>query len=224
MLPPLLICDFDGTLTEMDVGDALCDRFAPPAWRDVDDAFLRGEMSLPDAQRQMWSMVRASRQELLAHARQVGALRPGAEALFEAAAAGELELVVASGGFDLYIDALLGERTSLLRARYHNRLISRDGGGVELEFAEGLACHRCAVCKAEVVRRHLDPGRRVAFCGDGASDQCAAAIAPELFAIQGGDLAHHCTIHQIPFTPLTTLHPLLTQLRGTQLRGTDLRS
>lgn len=191
MAPPVLICDFDGTLTTVDVGDALCERFAPPEWREVDEQWLRGELSLPEAQRRMWSMVRARPEDLVGHAREVGGFREGAEELFEAAASGECELIIASGGFDLYIDALLGDRVEAVRAKYHNRLVPSEGG-VRPVFAEDLGCERCAVCKGGVVRRHLEPGRRLMFVGDGSSDRCAAGVAPELFAVAGGRLAEHC--------------------------------
>ena len=211
MPPPLLICDFDGTITTEDIGDALCDRFADPAWRDLDAAWLRGELSLPEAQRQMWSLVRASREELLAHARAVGAFRDGAEELFAAARRGDIELVIASGGFDLYIDALLGERVTSLAGRYHNRLVS-EGDRVVLELAQGIGCERCAVCKGEVVRRWLAPGRRVAFCGDGSSDRCAAGVAPELFAVEGGALARHCAERGLSFVSIRDLRVVLEAL------------
>lgn len=205
MGPPVLICDFDGTLTTVDVGDALCERFAPPAWRDVDEQWLRGELSLPEAQRRMWSMVRASPEELVGHAREVGALRPGAEELFEAAREGKCELVIASGGFDLYIDALLGGRVEAVRAKYHNRLVP-EGAGVRPVFAEDLGCDRCAVCKGRVVDRHLAPGRRLVFVGDGSSDRCAAGIAPELYAVSGGRLAEHCGAEGIEHVAIDDLH------------------
>lgn len=212
MAPPVLICDFDGTLTTVDLGDALCERFAPPEWRGVDEQWLRGEISLPEAQRRMWSMVRATPEELVGHARRIGAFRRGAEELFAAARAGECELIIASGGFDLYIDALLGDHAGAVTAKYHNRLLAtRDG--VRPVFAEDLGCSRCAVCKARVVRRHLEPGRRLLFVGDGSSDCCAAAVAPEVFAVQGGRLSAHCTERGIGHVAIEDLHVVLGALR-----------
>src|SRR5262245_62134838 len=83
----ILVLDFDGTLTTTDVGDDLCDRFAPPGWRDVDQQWVRGELSLPEAQRRMWGMARATRAQALDGARAVGRLRPGLDALLDAAEA-----------------------------------------------------------------------------------------------------------------------------------------
>ncbi|HEV7501173.1 MAG TPA: 2,3-diketo-5-methylthio-1-phosphopentane phosphatase, partial [Vicinamibacteria bacterium] len=65
----MIVLDFDGTVTQKDIGDEVCDRFAPPAWRDIDAAWVRNEISLPDAQRKMWALARAERPEALAYAR-----------------------------------------------------------------------------------------------------------------------------------------------------------
>ena len=45
----VLILDFDGTVTDVDVGDAVCDRFAPPQWKLIDERWTRREISLPEA-------------------------------------------------------------------------------------------------------------------------------------------------------------------------------
>lgn len=206
--PPLLVCDFDGTLTNVDVGDALCDEFAGPGWIEIDRMWLRGELDLPEAQRRMWALVRATPEDLIGHARRVGALRAGAEQLFEAARTGRIELVLASGGFDLYIEALLGPHRACLSGAHYNRLVATDGGGVRPEFAAGVGCARCAVCKARVVGAVRSPGRPVAFCGDGSSDRCAAGVADRIFAVEGGVLARHCNdggIDHVPFTDLETV-------------------
>lgn len=212
MSPPVLVCDFDGTLTRADVGDALCDRFADPSWLEIDAMWVRGELTLPEAQRRMWGLVRASEAELIAHAREVGAFRDGADALFDAAGAGRIELVIASGGFDVYIEPLLGERREVVRAIYCNRLRAGDGR-VELDFPhDDLRCTRCAVCKGEVVRRALAEGRRVAFCGDGSSDRCVAGVAPEVFAVRGGLLESTCRDRGVPCVAFDDLRDVVAAL------------
>src|SRR5581483_10518954 len=109
-MPPALVLDFDGTITTADLGDALCSRFAPPSWRDVDAEWVRGEVSLPEAQRRMWALARATREEALAAAREIGRLREGLDALLDGAHARGVPVWIASGGFDFYVEALLGAR------------------------------------------------------------------------------------------------------------------
>lgn len=214
-MTPMVVVDFDGTLTEVDVGDAICDRFAPPVWREIDARWLRHEISLPEAQRQMWSLVRAGPDEIAAFADSVGRLRAGAEELFAQAASGRLELVLASGGFDLYIDRILGPwiANGALPARFANRLVWEAGRCVATFPHPDLACATCAICKGEVVRRRRSDGRTVAFVGDGASDACAAPVADRVFAVRGGLFEEHCRRRSIPHESFVDLGEVVAILR-----------
>jgi 2,3-diketo-5-methylthio-1-phosphopentane phosphatase len=188
----VIVLDFDGTVTQKDIGDEICDRFAPPAWRDIDAAWVRNEISLPDAQRQMWGLARAERPEALAYAQKVGHLRPGLDGLFAAARQAGAALWLASGGFDFYIEAILGSRLERFSRRYYNA--TRFGEGrIAVEFPhEAIACSRCAVCKGNVCDAARATGRPVVFIGDGSSDRCAIGRADQVFAVRGSLLARTC--------------------------------
>jgi len=202
VLPLIVVVDFDGTLTLRDVGDEICERFAPPEWRDLDDAWIRNELPLPEAQRQMWAMVRATRAEAVGHALAVGERRPGLPELAAEVGARGGELWLASGGFDFYIDALLGDELPAFARRYSNRA-HFEGDRVSLEFPHGdLACGRCAVCKGRVCRLARAASQRVVFVGDGSSDRCAAGEVHELFAVRGGILHNHAGDRAQPFVEL----------------------
>jgi 2-hydroxy-3-keto-5-methylthiopentenyl-1-phosphate phosphatase len=189
---PVIVLDFDGTVTQKDIGDEICDRFAPPSWRDIDAAWVRNEISLPDAQRRMWALARAERPEALTYAREVGHLRPGLDALIDAARQAGATLWLASGGFDFYIEALLGDRLSAFERTYFNATRFIDGR-IEVEFPHaGLMCGRCAVCKGKVCDAARATGRPTVFIGDGASDRCAIGRADRIFAVGGSLLARVC--------------------------------
>lgn len=210
-----MVVDFDGTLTLRDVGDEICDRFADPSWRDEERALARREVSMVAAQSRMWPLVRASPDALEAHVRAVGTLRSGAAELLDAGAAGEIDLVLASGGFDFYIEQLLApwiERHAF-RARYANRG-RPEAGSVSVSFPhDDLRCAYCAVCKGRVVQRHRE-GRPVVFVGDGVTDLCGARVASEVFAIRGGALASLAREEGIETTVIDTLWPVLERLRA----------
>jgi HAD superfamily phosphoserine phosphatase-like hydrolase len=205
---PTMVVDFDGTLAVQDVGDELCETFAEPGWRSHGAAWRRGELSLPDAQRRMWASVRADGPALVARAREVGALRDGAERLFEAARRGDLRLVLASGGFGLYVEAILGDRLSLFDAAYYNRL-EPGPNGPELSFPHrALARGPYAICKAAVCEQH----RASTFCGDGSSDRSVAGSVPTIFAVRESLLSLHCNERGIPCVPFTTFDEVLDHL------------
>jgi 2-hydroxy-3-keto-5-methylthiopentenyl-1-phosphate phosphatase len=193
-IPDAVVVDFDGTIALADVGDEMCERFADPGWREIDLRWVRKEISLGEAQRQMWGTMRAAPEALVAFARQVGALRPGLDAFLDRCAGRGAEVFLASGGFDFYIQAVLGEaRWSRFAARFCN--VGRpEAGGVAVAFPHQaeLGCPLCAVCKGRVCAALAVAGRRVAFVGDGTSDRCVIGQAHQIFAVRGGKLAAAC--------------------------------
>ena len=202
---PVVVLDFDGTVTQKDIGDEICDRFAPPAWREIDDAWVRNEISLPDAQRKMWALARAERLDAVAYAREVGHLRPGLDTLLAAAQRAGAAVWLASGGFDFYIEALLGSRLQAFERRYFNATRFIDGR-IEVDFPHaGLACGRCAVCKGKVCDAARATGRPTLFVGDGSSDRCAVGRADRLFAVRGSMLARVCGERGAPFVAFDDL-------------------
>lgn len=201
----VLVLDFDGTVTERDIGDEICDRFAPPEWREIDAAWVRSELSLPEAQRRMWSLARASREEALAHARAIGHLRPGLTALLDGVERANGSAWLASGGFDFYIEAILTTHLGRFRQAWFNRA-HFSGGAIEVDFPhDGLACGRCAVCKGKVCDLARGSARRVVFVGDGASDRCAIGRADEIWAVEGSLLARACKERGIAHRTFTRL-------------------
>lgn len=201
----VLVLDFDGTVTDKDIGDEVCDRFAPPEWKAIDDAWVRNELSLPEAQRRMWALARASREEAVAYAREVGHRRSGLGALLDEVARRGGEAWLASGGFDFYVEALLGDEAARFTRRYYNST-RFEAGRIEVGFPhEALACAKCAVCKGKVCDLARTVAPRVVFVGDGSSDRCAVGRADRLFAVEGGILDRHCATHGAAVTRFRTL-------------------
>ena len=208
----VLVLDFDGTVTTRDIGDEVCDRFAPPAWRDIDAQWVRNEISLPEAQRRMWALARCSREEAVAFGREVGHLRPGLDGFLEAAAGAGARLWLASGGFDFYIEALLGPRLGAFERSYFNATRFVDGR-IEVDFPHAeLACGRCAVCKGRVCDAARATGRPTIFIGDGSSDRCAIGRADRLFAVRGSLLARACDQRGADYVPFDDLGEIAATL------------
>jgi 2,3-diketo-5-methylthio-1-phosphopentane phosphatase len=199
-LPLVVVLDFDGTVTDRDIGDEICDRFAPPTWKALDEAWVRNEISLPEAQRRMWALCRASRSEAVAYAHAVGQRRPGLSALLDGVRARGGEVWLASGGFDFYVEALLGADAARFSRSYYNATRFVDGS-IEVSFPhEALACDRCAVCKGKVCDEARARAQRVVFVGDGSSDRCAVERCDALFAVRGGLLDRHCEARGVSAT------------------------
>lgn len=207
--PPLsLILDFDGTVTHVDVGDELCARFADPSWRELDERWERKEIALPDAQQQMWALVTATPSALLEHACTIGVVRAGLDRLLDRF--GDAELVLASGGFDFYIEAILGPRLKRFAAVYCNHgVLSGQGVEVSFPFRARYGCRLCAVCKGRVCAERRAAGRRVIFVGDGTSDRCVIGQVDEIWAVRDSKLARACAMVGLPAREFDSLDEIV---------------
>ncbi|GMV42563.1 MAG: hypothetical protein AMXMBFR64_42790 [Myxococcales bacterium] len=206
-----LVMDFDGTMVTEDVGDALCERLADPSWRVWDQAWERGEMPLHEAQERMWATLHATPEQLGAAVDAIARRRHGLDAFLADARRGFDRLVLASGGFDWYIERTLGETLSLFDEIWCNTLVPAEGG-VQVGFPHlsSLGCGLCAVCKGIVCGRQQG---QVSFVGDGTSDRCAVGRAHRMAAVRGSRLAAGCRaagVGAIEFDSFDDLRPWLT--------------
>jgi 2-hydroxy-3-keto-5-methylthiopentenyl-1-phosphate phosphatase len=135
-------------------------------------------------------------------------VRPGFDGFLETVARAGGRLWLASGGFDFYIEGILGERLTRFERAYFNRSHFADGR-IRLDFCEGVECSRCAVCKGRVCDLARDGGDRVVFIGDGASDRCAIGKADLICAVQGSLLHRGCAeVEHRAFTSFDELKSL----------------
>jgi 2-hydroxy-3-keto-5-methylthiopentenyl-1-phosphate phosphatase len=129
------------------------------------------------------------------------------DAFLDAAAGAGARLWLASGGFDFYIEAILGERLARFERVFFNRARFA-GGGIELQFHEGLGCDKCAVCKGRVCDAARAEGARVLFVGDGSSDRCAIGRADLLYAVSGSLLQRGCEARGVDYRAFTRFDEL----------------
>jgi 2-hydroxy-3-keto-5-methylthiopentenyl-1-phosphate phosphatase len=186
------LIDYDGTISRLDVGDALLERFYSDlellAAKDADyDAGRIGSREL-----MQWDMaVLPDDPELL---RTAAASLPQDEtfagfvtAVREAGAA----LEVVSDGLGFYVEtnlARLDPELAWLPVATNENPVAGPGG---MAFPYGHpACFVCGTCKRERVRAHQVGGRVVVFVGDGTSDRYAAHHADVVFA--KGSLERWC--------------------------------
>ena len=57
-------CDFDGTIVEGEISILLLEEFADGNWKEIDDAFYNGEISVKDCTKQCFSMIKDNEKTL----------------------------------------------------------------------------------------------------------------------------------------------------------------
>ena len=197
-----VVCDFDGTAVTEDIGDRVAIRFAGyEAWRRAEDRFKAGELTFSQLIEAIFAPVTASREEIAAFAREVAILRPGIERFVAACRDAGRPFLLVSAGLDVYIEAVLERLAPAVRAHVDVRAnrATCSPAGLSIAFhGAGGGCGRCGFCKGTVVDELHARGYRVAMCGDGTADRCAADRADLVFA--RGSLVRYCQAEGIPHT------------------------
>lgn len=206
-----VVCDFDGTAVTEDLGDAVSIHFGGyRAWREAEDRYRDGQLAFGELLESIFSPVTATREEIARFARERAVLRPGLERFVAACRAEGRPFVLCSSGLDVYIEAVLERLAPDLRAhvevRANHAACSPEGMRVRFH-GDGGGCGRCGFCKGTVVEELRARGHRVAVCGDGTADRCAARQADLVFA--RGRLPRYCDEMGVPWTPFETFDEVL---------------
>jgi len=206
-----VLCDFDGTAVTEDIGDQISIRFAGHhVWRAAEDRYKAGEIAFSELLSAIFAPITASREEIAAWARAHAELRPGLERFVADCRAGGRPFLICSAGLDVYIEAVLERLPRDLRA--HVEVRSNRGTcsptGLSVTFhGTGGGCGRCGFCKGTVVDELRARGYRVAVCGDGTADRCAAEKADLVFA--RGRLPRYCDELGVRYTPFETFDDVI---------------
>jgi 2-hydroxy-3-keto-5-methylthiopentenyl-1-phosphate phosphatase len=210
-----IFLDFDGTVTERDVGNSVFERFLDP--RLLAEGFhhrIIGE----------WKAGRMSSRECLTlECRNSVAPVDRLDELLEShtLTAGfvefagfcrknEIPVTILSDGLDYYIGYLL-RKFGLDWIPYRANALLFDGDAIEVSFPyEGGGCGRCGNCKRRHIESERRDGERIVYVGDGYSDRYAIRSADIVFARD--DLACVCSDEGIAYNPFSDFHEVIRRL------------
>ena len=204
---PIIFSDFDGTITQIDVTDAILEQFADPAWHAVEDEWTRGEIGSRECLERQMALVHTSRQKLDALIDSIP-VDSDFPAFYRFTEAHALPFYVLSDGFDYVIRRVLrrmGVDGTLRNGRHlFSSALQVRGGKLTTSFPHPRAgCeHGCATCKPRIMRRLSRERHPVVFIGDGQSD-CFAVHAADLVFAKDKLLAY-CHEHGIAAEPFET--------------------
>jgi 2-hydroxy-3-keto-5-methylthiopentenyl-1-phosphate phosphatase len=214
---PIVFLDFDGTVSQADVVDAILERYADRAWLAIEEDWRAGRIGSRECLRGQLGLVRASAAEVDALVRHVG-LDEGFSALLETCAAHALPVNIVSDGFDYCIERILRSAPKSVQGQlesvqvYASHLEPHGASEWRVDFPHDpqVCAHGCATCKPAVMARLNPSGAPAVFIGDGLSDRFAAEAADVLFAKQKLDA--YCRERSLPYVPYQTLADVAAHL------------
>ena len=205
-----LVVDFDGTITEQDLLDAIALAFGDEeVYREVDEGLDDHTLTLNEVIRREFEPVRAPLEDVqrwvLANVR----VRPGFHEVVELARERGWRMVIVSSGFRELIEPVL-EREGLSRLEILSNTVDPDPAGWKVRFRVSETCEVCGQpCKRSTAAALAD-GTELVYVGDGYSDRCAAELADLVFARRG--LASYLEERGVPFERFDDFHSVARRL------------
>jgi 2,3-diketo-5-methylthio-1-phosphopentane phosphatase len=213
VIPLAIVIDFDGTVTERDIGDAIVKRFGLAGWDALEEKFQRGETTIRQLWEQEISRLPGDRlDEMTRFGLETAKVRPGLRELVGYAREHGIAIEIASNGIEFYVKTILGANG--LSGLPYVCLDADLGPGrqARLLLPDGLtSCYRNGLCKCARVWRFQRQGRRVMFIGDGASDACVAS-QPDIL-IARSSLASMAERNGWPFIPFEDFRDVLAEVK-----------
>lgn len=186
-----ILCDFDGTVAQDDVGDLLFKTFSNDGGPgEVIERWRQGEISSRECLEREAEMARA-RQDELDRFILKRKLDPYFKDFHDFAKKRGMEVVIMSDGLDYYIESMLIKH-GLGEIEFFANRLKFNGDALEIEFPyyDLLGCQDCACCKTHHLYRYRDQGYFIIYVGDGLSDVCPCTEADLVFA--KGNLLKYC--------------------------------
>jgi len=207
----LVQCDFDGTITEEDMGFLLLDSFASEGWRRLLTEYREGRMSVGYFNTKAFATVKADKQTLLKFVRSKVKIRAGFHELLAYCHRKSFRFVIVSNGLVFYIEAILrhigiddidilAAQTNFTPKGIEAKYIGPEGNQIQDGFKETY------------IRSFLSKGYRVVYIGNGISDTSPAKQAHHIFAT--GGLLAYCKQTNLNCTPFADLKDIV---RGLEL-------
>ncbi len=214
----LFVCiDFDGTISKIDVTDAILTRFASPEWEEIEKLWLDGEIGSQQCLAMQMKLIKAPLPEIFEFIDSI-AIDPTFFDFVKLLRAEHVGHAIVSDGFSIFINRILAKHGISNVDIYANNFIEHQGA---LKTYFPFKKERCAAgnCKCATAQK-LCVQPPLVLIGDGSSDFCVAEKADVVFA--KGKLAAYCKRNNIEYHQFDTFMEIFEPLMGLRLGKTKL--
>ncbi|WP_105980908.1 2-hydroxy-3-keto-5-methylthiopentenyl-1-phosphate phosphatase [Bacillus paralicheniformis] len=176
MKQPLIICDFDGTITTNDNIISIMKQFAPEEWLALKDGVLSRDISIKDGVGKMFQLLPTSlKEDIMGYVLKQAEIRPGFTEFVSFLDEQGLPFYVVSGGMDFFVYPLL--EGIVEKERIYCNEADFSGRNIEIRWpypCDGSCGNECGCCKPSIIRRLKGRDDFVVMIGDSVTDVEAA--------------------------------------------------
>jgi 2-hydroxy-3-keto-5-methylthiopentenyl-1-phosphate phosphatase len=208
----VIICDFDGTITETDNIIAIMKRFAPPEWDALKNGVLSQEISIREGVGKMFQLLPSTlKTEIVEFILQHAEIRAGFKDFVQYTKENNIPLYIVSGGIDFFVYPLLEglidkDQIYCNKADFSNEMIT-----IEWPHCCGNTCENdCGCCKPSLIKKLASVDQSKIVIGDSITDLQAAMLAD--FVIARDLLLEKCEELQLQHKSFTTFYDVIKVL------------
>ncbi|ASB89906.1 2-hydroxy-3-keto-5-methylthiopentenyl-1-phosphate phosphatase [Bacillus sonorensis] len=179
MRKPLIICDFDGTITKNDNIISIMKTFAPEEWHALKDAVLSKDLSIREGVGSMFKLLSSGlREDITAYILKQAEIRAGFQEFVSFLSGCGLPFYVVSGGMDFFVYPLLEGIVEKERIYCNQADFFGDSISVKWPYPCDDQCqNECGCCKPSIIRKLQGPDDFIVMIGDSVTDVEAAKRA-----------------------------------------------
>ena len=198
---PLILCDFDNTISTCDVTDTLLQRFGMTGHEELENDWIAGKIGSRECMSGQIGLLNASFNELNECLKQIH-IDPFFPQFAETVRKCNIDLHIVSDGLDYAIHAILQRYGLGSIPIYANRLVQTGERSWKLEFpyASPDCKKQSGHCKCIHTRRQPGHSKRMIYVGDGASDYCVSHHTDWVLA--KSNLIDYCQKNRLRHSPI----------------------
>ncbi|TJY44298.1 2-hydroxy-3-keto-5-methylthiopentenyl-1-phosphate phosphatase [Cohnella pontilimi] len=211
--PPVLFCDFDGTITLSDNIVAIMQKYKPKGVEAIIDEIVSETKSIRQGVGEMFALLPSSlKEEIRSFVIETAGIRPGFAELLAWCKEHDVPFYVTSGGIDFFVYPLLEPFGIPADHIYCN---GSDFEGERIRITWPHACDEkcdndCGMCKVSVIRRFTRDDYYRILIGDSVTDFAGAKLADLVFS--RSHLTNKCRELGLPHIPFETFHDIVRHL------------
>ncbi|UYZ83340.1 MtnX-like HAD-IB family phosphatase [Entomomonas sp. E2T0] len=208
---PIILCDFDGTISLKDVTDILLSHFGKEGCEDLEEQWLAGVIGSQECMSKQIALMDASLDELDKVLAQVE-IDPDFTAFVHKALDEDIVVHVVSDGLDYAIQSILKRHNLSMLPVFANRLLHDNNRSWRLDFpyASSGCIKASGNCKCAHLQKQRQHFYNVLYVGDGASDYCVSHKVDLVLAKD--KLINYCEQHSINHYKIRNFADALTAL------------
>lgn len=211
--PPVLFCDFDGTITMSDNIVAIMKRFKPEGVEAIIDDIVGERKSIRRGVGEMFALLPSSlKEEIASYVLETAGIRPGFPELLEWCKKHGVPFYVTSGGTDFFVYPLL-EPFGIPADHIYCNGSNFEGERIEITWPHACDEHcanDCGMCKTTVIRRFPRDRYFRILIGDSITDFAGAKLVDLVFS--RSHLTDRCRELGLPHIPFKTFHDVIHHL------------